>query len=166
MTISPLFSPSEPPPSHAHIRERKREFQVKGGKREFRFIPHLLPLTFLSVQFLNGWVVFFSFSFFVSYQLPLGWVRLNLHSVLLELLFLTGPGVSTGRRGWARAWYGWAPARASGWRGSAAALAIDGGVGGVQALPRGEPAGSKRPRQPLLRQRPTGWAEAPRPKLW
>lgn len=63
MTISPLFSPSEPPPSHTHIRERKREFQIKGGKREFDFIPHLLPPTFLSVQFLNGWVACFFFLF-------------------------------------------------------------------------------------------------------
>lgn len=86
--------------------------------------------------------------------------------MLLELLFLTGPGVSTGRRGWARAWYGWAPERALGWRGSAAGLAIDDGVGGLQGLLREEPAGSKRPRQPLPRQRPGGWEEAPRPKLW
>lgn len=86
--------------------------------------------------------------------------------MLLELLFLTGPGVSTGRRGWARAWYGLAPERALGWRGSAAGLAKDDGVGGLQGLLREEPAGSKRPRQPLPQQRPGGWAEAPRPKLW
>lgn len=105
--------------------------------------------------------------FCVSYPSPsVGWVCLNLHSVLLEVLFLTGPGVSTGRRGWARAWYGWAPVRALGWRGSVAALAIDDDVGGVQGLLRGEPAGLKRPRQRLPRQRPGGWEEALHPKLW
>lgn len=81
---------------------------------------------------------------------------LNLHSVLLERLFLTGPGVSTERRGWARAWCGWAPAQASGWRGSAVGLAIDGGAGGVQGLLRGEPAGWKTLRRPLPRQPPGG----------
>lgn len=110
-------------------------------------------------QYLNGWV-----SCLLS--VAVGWVCLNLHSVLLELLFVTGPGVSTGRRGWARAWYGWAPVRASGWRGSVAGLAIDDDVGVAQVPLREEPAGSKRPQQPLPRQRPGGWAEALRPKLW
>lgn len=159
MTISPLFIPSEPPPPHTHP---QKEGRVPGKRREERSLLHSTPPFLPLFSHFGMSMVGFS----VSSQVLLVGVCLNLHSVLLTLLSLTGPGVSTGRRGWARAWCGWAPARASGWRGSAARLAIDDGVGGGQGLRRGEPAGLKRPRRPLPQQRPGGWAEAPRPKLW